>query len=252
MNPERKTMAGKWVTTDRASVPPGILAAHAAAGVDFPEASCVFSGTLKTGDKRPVRYEQVSEQRRNPDGTCEADFDVGDPAPDSLCPDTGPDPNSGNGNGGGNGGLTAGFADPVRAPVTKLWVQQSFTYDGTCVYGQNAWPGAWQLVQTGWVDTGYTFSRSQGSQCPTCAQRGGFMEPTYAQITNSSFYNATFCLVLTGKPGVTFNDYTVVEDYGFADFRQYGTTPRPQQEPALDCFIIGFKLTRRPEMACEL
>ena len=141
---------------------------------------------------------------------CEADFDVGDPAPLSLCPYTGPDPNSGSGSsGGGNGGLTAGFADPVCKAVTYLWVGQNFGYadDDMCVYDQTAWWGAWQFVQTGWVDAGYTPSSSQGSYCPTCAELGGYAEPTSVSITSGSFYNSVFCYALTGQPGpVTFND----------------------------------------------
>jgi len=214
LNPQRKTLTGNWVPTDQSLVPEAILAAHAAAGLEYPSGSCVFSLTLKSTDKKPVRYEQASELRRNSDGTCEMDFDAGDPAPNSICSGTGPDPNSGEGIGGGNGGITAGFADPVCAAVTKLWVGQSFSYDDLCIYSQNAWSGAWQLVQTGWLGLGYQFSAGMQGPCPHCPMGTGYMGASYASATNGTFTNSVFCYALTGHPGVTFTDYSYVSDYG--------------------------------------
>ena len=193
------------------------MAAHAAAGVDYPDGSCVFSLTLKPTDKKPIRYEQTSTLRRNTDGTCEMDFNVGDPVPLPTEPQPA-DGGSGPGFGGGNGGITAGYADPVHLAVTELWVGQSFTYDGTCIYSQNAWPGSWQLTATGWVSLGYQFSSGLENECPECQNHPGFMGPAYAQATNGTFSNSVFCYLLTGVPGsVTFTDYSNVTDYGFND-----------------------------------
>jgi len=174
----------------------------------------VFSLTLKSTDKKPVRYEQASELRRKTDGTCETDFDAGDPAPIPGEPQP-QDGGSGNGNGGGNGGITAGYADPIHLAVTELWVGQSFTYDDLCIYNQSAWPGAWQLVQSGWVDVGYQFSSGMQGPCPHCPMGTGYMGASYASATNGAFANSVFCYLLTGNPGaVTFTDYLYVSDYG--------------------------------------
>jgi len=221
MNPQRRTLVGKWVRTDWAQVPQSALAAHEAAGVGFPEGNCVFSTVLKPSDKRPIRYEQVSELRRHADGSCEMDFDAGDPVPLPGGPDPA-DGGSGPGKGGGSGGITAGYKDPIYLAVTELWVGQNFTYDGNCIYNQSAWPGSWERTTTGWSIVGYQFSAGVSNLCPQCPQHPGYMGPAYAQATNGTFINTTFCFLLTGKSGPpTFTDYSNVSDYGLPDGSTY-------------------------------
>lgn len=42
LNPQKHTLTGTWAPTNWASVPQDILAAHTAAGVDYPQGACVF------------------------------------------------------------------------------------------------------------------------------------------------------------------------------------------------------------------
>ncbi len=148
--------------------------------------------------------------------TCEMDFNVGDPVISSWAPQP-LDAGGGNGDGGGNGGLTAGYADVIDLAVTEIWVGQNLSYDGQCIYGQNAWPGSWQFTATGWSSLGYQFSSGMSNLCPQCPQHPGYMT-TLASVTNATFLNAQFCYHLTGVGGsVTFTDYAYVSDYGFGD-----------------------------------
>jgi hypothetical protein len=108
----------------------------------------------------------------------------------------------------------AGWKDPIGLPVTELWVGQQFQFTGSCIYSQNGWGGAWQLVQDGWVDVGYLFSTGV-YPCPMCPPGGGM--GSWVSATNGTFTNSAFCYALTGQPGTTVVSYPYVSDYGFAD-----------------------------------
>lgn len=186
---------------------------------------------VKPGDHLPVRYEQISAMRMNADGTCEMDFHVGPPAPSiadigltalqakRASENAQPQPDdagSGGGSGFGQGGIAAGYADPFLKSVTEFWVGQNFTYDGTCIYEQNSWPGTYQFSTSGWVLIGYSFAGGLSNLCPQCPQHPGYMT-SFANGTNASFQNGLFCYNLTKTPGVTFTNYAYVSDYGFGD-----------------------------------
>jgi hypothetical protein len=224
LNAQLTTLVGAWVPTDLGSVSPNILGAYTAAGVSYPDGHCVFSVTMKPGDKRPVRYEQASQMQKNADGTCQMDFNVGDPAPLPGTPGNGlpqPDTSGAGSANNGSGGITAGYRDPIDLAVTELWVGQQFAYDNTCIYSQNAWQGSWELLATGWGFLGSTYSAGLTNPCPMCPLHETGYSTCYASQTNGTFDNPLFCTELTGVPGlVTFVDVFYVTDYGFPN----GTT----------------------------
>ena len=204
VNGQRHTLIGVWVPVDPNSLPP----LNPSINMTPPAKSCSFTVLLKPTGKRPVRYVQSSEVRERADGGCEMDFDVGDPTPDDNMT---PLDDSGGGNGGkGGGGITVTYKDPPGLNVTQLWVGQSFSYDGRCVYNQNGWSGSSQLTASGWVLVGYYFDTGVDGL-------GGCPLRAHASATQGLFMNSVFCYAITGIPGTTYVTYNYVSDYGFVD-----------------------------------